>query len=191
VIQVLAVAVAYLLGSINFGVLVCRARGVDIYSVGSGNPGTSNVMRALGKKLAALVLLGDGAKGAAAAAIGLALVDPGFPYVALLAAVVGHALPIWHHFRGGKSVATAIGGLVFVAPVAGLALAAVWIVVLGLSKMASLASLAAMVISVPFLALAGRRGIDLLLAGAIALFVIVRHGGNIKRLLSASERKVS
>ncbi len=190
-IQVLAVAVAYLLGSINFGVLVCRARGVDIYSVGSGNPGTSNVMRALGKKLAALVLLGDGAKGAAAAAIGLALVDPGFPYVALLAAVVGHALPIWHHFRGGKSVATAIGGLVFVAPVAGLALAAVWIVVLGLSKMASLASLAAMVISVPFLALAGRRGIDLLLAGAIALFVIVRHGGNIKRLLSASERKVS
>lgn len=190
-IQVLAVAVAYLLGSINFGVLVCRARGVDIYSVGSGNPGTSNVMRALGKKLAALVLLGDGAKGAAAAAIGLALVDPGFAYVALLAAVVGHALPIWHHFRGGKSVATAIGGLVFVAPVAGLALAAVWIVVLGLSKMASLASLAAMVISVPFLALAGRRGIDLLLAGAIALFVIVRHGGNIKRLLSASERKVS
>ena len=188
---VVVLVIAYLVGSVNFGVLVARTQGVDIYTSGSGNPGTSNVMRVLGKKLAALVLVGDAAKGTAAAAIGALVVDPTFGYAALLAAVVGHAFPIWHRFKGGKSVATTVGGMLYLAPVVGVVLAAVWIVALVVWKTASIGSLVAMALLVPLLALSGRRGTDLVLGAAIALFVVIRHSGNIQRLVSASERKVA
>ncbi|GMR02430.1 MAG: glycerol-3-phosphate 1-O-acyltransferase PlsY [Acidimicrobiia bacterium] len=188
--QILAVVIAYLVGSVSFGVLVARAQGFDIYTVGSGNPGMSNVMRTLGKRSAALVLVGDAAKGVIAAAVGVSLVDPLFGYVALLAAVVGHAFPVWHRFRGGKGVATTLGGLVFIAPLTGIALAVVWVVFLVVWKTASIGSLTAMVLMVPFLAMTGRRGVELAWAGAIAVFVVARHTSNIRRLLTTSERKV-
>ena len=190
-VQVVAVVVAYLLGSIDFGVIVARSQGVDIYSVGSGNPGTSNVMRVLGKKYAAIVLVGDAAKGALAAALGAVLVDPSFGFVTLLVAVLGHAFPIWHHFKGGKSVAVTIGGMIYLAPAVGIALAIVWIVMLLITKTASLGSLTVLVLLVPFLALSGRRGSDLIWASVIALFVIARHRSNIRDLLNVSERKVT
>jgi len=190
VLQVFAVAAAYLLGSIDFGVIVARSQGVDIYSVGSGNPGTSNVMRVLGKKFAAIVLLGDGAKGALAALLGSLLVDPSFGYVTLFAAVLGHAFPIWHRFRGGKSVAAAIGGIIYLAPVVGVVLTVVWVAMLLVTKTASVGSLTVLVLMVPLLTLAGRRGSDLVWAAVISVFVIVRHRSNIVSLLSGSERKV-
>jgi len=190
-VPLVLVIAAYLLGSVNSGVLVARSRGVDIYSEGSGNPGTSNVMRVLGKRLAVVVLLGDGAKGAVAAAIGALLVDPAFGYVTLLAAVVGHAVPVWHRFRGGKSVATAIGGLLYLAPLVGVVLAGIWIVSLVVWKTASIGSLVAMALMVPLLAITGRRGSELVWSAAIAILVTVRHAGNIKLLLRGSERKVS
>lgn len=189
--SLLVIVLAYLLGSVNFGVLMARTQGVDIYSAGSGNPGTSNVMRVLGKKLGALVLVGDAAKGAVAAAIGVLAIDPAFGYVALLAAVVGHAFPVWHRFRGGKSVATTIGGMIYLAPAVGLVLGTVWIVALVVWKTASIGSLVAMGLLVPLLALTGRQSVELVWSTVIALFVILRHTGNIQRLVSASERKVS
>ncbi|MGI9666418.1 MAG: glycerol-3-phosphate 1-O-acyltransferase PlsY [Acidimicrobiia bacterium] len=188
--HVLAVVAAYLIGSVNFGIIVATSRGIDIRSVGSGNPGTSNVLRVLGKKLAAVVLLGDALKGVAAAAIGVAVGEPVFGYVTLAAAVVGHSFPIWHKFMGGKSVATALGGFVYLAPVVGLVLAVIWIALLLIWKTASVASLVSMLLVVPALALAGRETDELLWAGAIALFVIVRHAGNIRDLASRSERTV-
>jgi len=190
-VSLVLVVVAYLVGSLNFGVLVARARGVDIYSEGSGNPGTSNVMRVLGKKLAAVVLLGDGAKGAITAALGALVIDPAFGYVTLFVAVIGHAFPVWHRFRGGKSVATTLGGLLFLAPLVGAILAGIWIVTLVVWKTASIGSLIVMALMVPMLAITGRRGSELVWAAATALFVIARHSSNIKLLLSASERKVS
>lgn len=189
--QLLAIVAAYLIGSVSFGILVAASRGIDIRSVGSGNPGTSNVLRVLGKKLAAVVLLGDAVKGGIAAAVGVAVVDPTFGYVTLLAAVVGHSFPVWHGFRGGKSVATAIGGIVYLAPVVGLVLAGVWLVLVLVWKTASIASLTAMVLLVPGLALAGRSTEELLWAGTLALFVIVRHSGNIERILKRSESTVT
>ena len=173
--------------------------GVDIYSVGSGNPGTSNVLRSLGKGPAALVLLGDGAKGAAAAAIGTvwageinSFMSPETLAVACaFAAVVGHIAPIWHRFRGGKGVATAIGAAVYLAPVFGLVLAILWLIVTLLFKVASIASLGAMVLYVPGLALSGYRGWALVWAAAIAMLVIVRHTPNIRRLAAGSERTVA
>ena len=189
--QLLAIVAAYLIGSISFGILIAASRGIDIRSVGSGNPGTSNVLRVLGKKLAAVVLLGDALKGGIAAALGASIVDPTFGYVTLIAAVVGHSFPIWHGFRGGKSVATAIGGIVYLAPVVGLVLAVIWLTLVLVWKTASIASLATMVLLVPGLALAGRSTEELLWAGALALFVIVRHSGNIERILNRSESTVA
>lgn len=189
--QLLAIVVAYLIGSISFGILVAASRGIDIRTVGSGNPGTSNVLRVLGKRLAAVVLLGDALKGVVAAALGVALVDATFGYVTLFVAVVGHSFPIWHGFRGGKSVATAIGGVVYLAPAVGIVLAVVWLVLVLVWKTASIASLTTMVLLVPCLAIAGRPTSQLLWAAATAVFVIVRHSGNIGRIVRRSESTVT
>lgn len=190
VAQALSIVASYLLGSVNFGIIVASMSGVDIRSVGSGNPGTSNVLRTLGRSRAAVVLLGDGLKGAAAAAIGVVAVDPEFGYVTLLAAVIGHSFPIWHSFRGGKSVATAIGGFIFLAPAVGLVIGIVWIVIVLVWKTASIASIVSMLLVVPGLALTGRTTEELLLATVIAVFVVVRHAGNIRRLATGSERTI-
>ena len=192
-------AIAYLIGSIDFGVIVPRVLGVDIYSVGSGNPGTSNVLRSLGKGPAALVLLGDGAKGALAAAIGTlwsgavgsSMSAETLAVACAFAAVVGHIAPIWYRFRGGKGVATAIGAAVYLAPIFGLILAVLWLIVTLVFKVASIASLGSMVLYVPGIALSGYHGWALVWAAAIAVLVIIRHIPNIRRLAAGSERKVA
>jgi acyl phosphate:glycerol-3-phosphate acyltransferase len=188
--HVIALVAAYLIGSISFGIIVASSQGIDIRTEGSGNPGTSNVLRVLGRRLAIVVLLGDALKGVAAAALGTVLVDDTFGYVTLLVAVVGHSFPIWHGFRGGKSVATAIGGIIYLAPLVGAILALLWIVIVLVWKTASIASLTVMLLLVPALALDGRDVQELLWASAIAIFVIARHSGNIERILSRSERTV-
>jgi acyl phosphate:glycerol-3-phosphate acyltransferase len=188
--QILAIVAAYLLGSVSFGVLVARTQGIDIHTVGSGNTGTSNVMRVLGKKLGAVVLVGDAGKGVLAAVIGGVVVDPAFGYVALLAAVIGHAFPVFHRFRGGKSVATTLGGLVYLAPVVGIVLTVMWAVILIIWKTASIGSIIVMILAVPLLALAGRRGSDLVWTTVIVVFVLFRHSGNIRRLVQHSERTI-
>ena len=189
--QFLAIVIAYLLGSVSFGVLVARTRGIDIHAVGSGNTGTSNVMRVLGKKLGAVVLVGDAGKGMLAAAVGVWMVEPAFGYVTLFAAVIGHAFPVFHRFRGGKSVATTLGGFVLLAPAVGITLTVIWAVVLIVWKTASVGSIIVMILAVPLLWLSGRTGSDLLWSGAIVVFVLIRHSGNISRLIQGSERKVA
>lgn len=189
--QAAAIILAYLLGSVSFGIVVSSMRGVDIRSVGSGNPGTSNIMRTLGRRDAAFVLLGDALKGVAAAMIGELWIGGGFGWVTLLAAAIGHSFPIWHKFRGGKSVATVIGGVLFLAPWVGGVLAIVWIACLLIWKTASIGSLVAMILLVPLLAIAGRPADTLLVAGAISLLVIVRHWSNIIRLFSKTEHQVA
>ena len=188
--EILAIVAAYLLGSVSFGVLVARSQGIDIHTVGSGNTGTSNVMRVLGKKLGAVVLIGDAGKGMLAAALGVWMVDPVFGYVTLFAAVVGHAYPVFHRFRGGKSVATTLGGFVVLAPAVGVALTVIWAVILIVWRTASVGSIIVMVLAVPLLALTGKRGSDLVWSAIIVIFVLIRHGGNIRRLVQGSERKV-
>jgi glycerol-3-phosphate acyltransferase PlsY len=150
----------------------------------------SNVMRVLGKRQAGLVLIGDALKGGGAAALGALAVDPAFGYVTLAAAVVGHSFPIWHRFKGGKSVATVIGGFVYLAPWIGLGMAIIWILLVVVWKTASLASLVVMVLLVPALAIAGRTTEELLWATAIVLFVIVRHFSNIRRLVRSGEESI-
>jgi len=187
----LALVASYLLGSVSFGILVATSRGVDIRSEGSGNPGASNIMRVLGKRAAVVVLIGDGLKGAVAAGIGVVVASPEFGYVTLLAALVGHTFPIWHGFKGGKSVATGLGGIIYLAPLVGLLLGMLWIAMVLVWKTASIASITVMVLLVPALWIGDRADAELLWAAVITLFVFVRHADNIKRLFASNERKVT
>lgn len=184
------ILIAYLLGSVDFGVIVPRILGVNIYDHGSGNPGASNVLRTLGKKAGAAVMLADALKGLAAAWVGVAAV--GYPngFWCGLAAVVGHIFPVWHRFRGGRGVATSIGAVLFLEPWFGLILALGWGTTVALTKTASIASLGAMVVYVPGYALFGWRGWPLLAAALTAGLVVVRHSGNIRRLIGGSEKTV-
>ena len=188
--RLIAVVLAYLIGSIDFGVIVPRVMGVDIYDRGSGNPGASNVFRTLGKRAAAIVLAGDAAKGAIAAAIGTLWIDETFGFVTAFVAVIGHILPVWHGFRGGRGVATAIGAAIYLEPVVGLLLAAIWVAILLIWKVASIGSLVAMGLYVPGFALTGHDTAQLLWASAIAGVVVLRHAPNIRRMFQGAERRV-
>jgi glycerol-3-phosphate acyltransferase PlsY len=186
----MALAIAYVLGSIDFGVIVPRLMGIDIYEAGSGNPGASNVMRTIGKKAGAAVMFGDAAKGALAAYVGSWLVGDVIGFWCGLAAVTGHVFPVWHRFRGGRGVATAIGAALWLEPWFGLILALGWAATVALTKTASLASLGAMVLYVPGYAVFGWRGWSLVAAGVTAGLVIVRHAPNIRRLIGGREQTV-
>jgi glycerol-3-phosphate acyltransferase PlsY len=183
---------AYLIGSLDFAVIVARLKGKDIYALGSGNPGASNALRSMGKQAGALVLLGDLLKGVAAAALGASLGGSATMAVgAGLAAVFGHCYPVFHRFRGGKGAATFAGMLLWVAPWAGLAMVLVFGGVVAATRIASVGSVAGAALALPLAVwLDGVRGRALVwLAGAVVL-VMYRHRGNIARLVRGAERKV-
>lgn len=184
------VVAAYLVGSIDFAVLVARAKGLDIYDLGSGNPGTANVARNLGWKAAAPVLVGDVLKGVVASAVGLWVGTPALAVGAGLAAVLGHCFPIWYRFKGGKGVATAGGAIIVVSPILGVALVVIWATVALLVRISSVASLTVVVLSVPGLAIAGHRGWALIWAGVMAVLVLARHRSNISRLMRGKENSL-
>ncbi|MDH4116255.1 MAG: glycerol-3-phosphate 1-O-acyltransferase PlsY [Acidimicrobiia bacterium] len=192
----LALIGAYFIGSLDFAVVVARAHGVDIHSVGSGNPGASNVLRTLGRGPAAMVFLGDALKGVIAAAIGWLAGGAGDPanqpiaFAAGFLAVAGHCFPIFHRFKGGKGVATAAGVIVFTVPVVGFILAALWTLVAKVFKVASIASLVAVVATVPLAFWQGTRGAALAWLGGMLALIVVRHAPNIRRMISGSEQKV-
>jgi glycerol-3-phosphate acyltransferase PlsY len=188
--DVAALVAGYLLGSIDFGVIVPRLFGIDIYGTGSGNPGATNVLRTVGRREAALVLLGDLAKGAAAAALGNWAGGEVIGFAVGLAAVVGHCFPVWHRFRGGKGVAAAGGMVFFLEPFAGLILLGAFAAVVALTRKASLGSLIAAAALVPTLAAFGHRGWSLGLAGAAVALILIRHIPNIRRLLSGREHTI-
>jgi glycerol-3-phosphate acyltransferase PlsY len=185
-----AVIAGYLIGSIDFGVIVPRLQGVDIYRMGSGNPGASNVLRSVGKTSAALVLLGDVLKGLSAAALGDLAGSDALGFAAGLAAVVGHCFPVWYRFKGGKGVAAAGGVVFWMEPLLGLVLLAVWAGLVGLTRRASIASLALAVLYVPGLVLFDHRGWSLVWGAATALLIVIRHWGNIRRLIAGAEHTI-
>jgi len=188
--------VGYLLGSLPFGYLVARAHGVDIFKVGSGNPGATNVKRVLGAKAGNTVFALDAVKGAVAAAWPLLPWVHGdaadgrlMGLIGVIAAVLGHSFSMFTKFKGGKGVATAAGGLVVLIPVACLIGSAVWVLTFFLSRYVSLGSVLA-AIAVPAASWLMGNPLSLnLVATALGLFVIIRHRENIKRLLSGTESK--
>jgi acyl phosphate:glycerol-3-phosphate acyltransferase len=190
-----ALVVSYLIGSVDFAVIVARLHGVDIHEVGSGNPGTSNVMRTLGRGPAAMVFVGDTLKGVIAAAIGAFLVadaDPLSPWAFMtgLAAVAGHCYPLYHNFKGGKGVATGGGVLAFCIPVVALILTVIWALVAKVGKVASVASLVVVVLTLPLAYWQGVRWPALGVLVAMLALVTIRHRGNISRIVRRAEQKV-
>ena len=190
--DIVLVAVAYLLGSIPFGVVVARVQGgVDLRQVGSGNIGATNVLRAVGKGAAALTLLGDIGKGAFAVALGrwLGVTPPVLAAIAL-ATVAGHLFPVFARFRGGKGVATTLGVVLAAMPAVGALLILIWLAVAALWRYSSLAALTASV-ALPILTwvLDGRPAM-LALSGVLLALVVFRHRENIARLLQGTEGRI-
>jgi len=144
------IATGYLLGSIPSGLVLTRFAGKgDIRAIGSGNIGTTNVLRTGSKLLAALTLLADAGKGVLAVYIADILVGASAPYLAGLACFCGHVFPIWLGFKGGKGVATFIGLILALSPLPGLAFLAIWLLTALIGRRSSLAAIIALIIT-PF-----------------------------------------
>lgn len=189
------VLLGYLLGAIPFGYLLVKLkRGEDVRGGGSGSTGATNVARAAGPALGLLTLVLDAAKGyvAVEAAARLAGAETAWPAAAALAAIVGHSYPVFLRFRGGKSVATALGAFGHFTPLAVGAALGVWLVVVGIWRYVSLASALAAA-SYPLLAFALQRPplAVTLAAVAGASLVIFRHRSNIERLIAGTEPRLT
>jgi len=186
---VVALAGGYLVGSIPFGLVLTKAAGLgDIRAIGSGNIGATNVLRTGRKGLAAATLLLDGLKGVAAVLV-MRWVTPDQDLVAGTAAVLGHTLPVWLAFRGGKGVATGLG--VFLAAMwpVGLACCAVWLVAARVTRISSAGALAAFA-AAPLLALLLSDAEHALLALLVGVLIVWRHEPNIRRLLAGTEPRI-
>jgi glycerol-3-phosphate acyltransferase PlsY len=199
---ILAVLIAYLLGSIPTGFLVAKARGIDIRSVGSGNIGATNVFRTLGKTAGVFVFLIDAAKGWLAVFV-VAKLIAGWLYptagpLALdwfaicsgVAAILGHNYTCWLYFKGGKGIATSAGALFALVPWPLLIILAIWIAVFVFSRYVSLASISAS-FALPFAAwLVGESTAKVLVTAALAALAIYKHKANIQRLLKGTENRI-
>ena len=180
---------SYLAGSLSSAIIVCRIAGLpDPRTQGSGNPGATNVLRFGSKKIAAIVLLSDGLKGAIpvlfASYQGLTLFE-----ICLVAffTFLGHVYPVFFHFKGGKGVATYLGGLIAINLLAGLIFSLIWLLVAKVLKISSLAALIATALSPFYFYLITGDLKSTLIIGLISLLIFYTHRDNIKRLINKEE----
>lgn len=198
----LVVVLSYLLGSINFAYITARIKGIDISSEGSGNPGTSNVLRTLGKGSAAIVLFGDLLKGAIPI---IYFYQDQYFLIYGLAAVIGHIYPVFYKFKGGKGVATYLGvyiTTVFVNPhnsdlfnteifqILNIpALAFFYFVIFKTTRVSAIASLTTVLITVSLLIYANNEISNVVILSVIFVLILLKHSENIKRLREGKENK--
>lgn len=189
--------VAYLLGSIPFGLLITQAAGLgDVRKIGSGNIGATNVLRTGRRELAALTLLLDALKGLAAVLLARYFFPGDAMFIAAIAVFLGHCFPVWLGFKGGKGVATFIGILFGIAWPVGLIFCAVWLLIAWARKTSSLAALTAAVTAPIFAYVAwlqgwAPNGLNFAATVAvIAALVIYNHRANIGRLINNTEPKI-
>ena len=179
----------YLLGSIPFGLILTRLAGLgDVRKIGSGNIGATNVLRAGSKKLAALTLILDAAKGTAAVLLAAQWGETP-ALLAGLGAFLGHLFPVWLGFRGGKGVATYIGVLLGLYWPAAIAFCAIWLAVAAITRYSSLSALAASAAVPLILAVIGKTQIALLFL-VFTVLLYWRHAENIGRLLRGEEGRI-
>jgi len=180
----------YLLGSIPFGVVLTRLAGLgDVRRIGSGNIGATNVLRTGRKDLAALTLVLDAVKGAAAVRIGIAVGGPDFAVTGALGAFLGHLFPVWLGFRGGKGVATYVGCLAAASWPAGLAFAGVWLATAAITRFSSLAALLA-ALATPFVLVWLQLFQYAEVFGVLTALLWAKHYENIGRLLTGRESRI-
>lgn len=181
---------SYFFGTFPSALLVAKRGGIDVTAAGSGNPGTSNVVRLLGWKYGAVVFALDMAKGAIAAIIGWQIDGTRvsvLAYVCVVAAIIGHTYPITRKFKGGKGVATGGGAMYVVHPLISLVLFTSWFVIRKVTKKSSVASLA-ITIALPIaIALGGAEAWEIIALVVMVILILIRHVGNIQRLRSKQE----
>ncbi|GAA3648295.1 glycerol-3-phosphate 1-O-acyltransferase PlsY [Asaccharospora irregularis] len=193
---ILIAVISYLLGNISTSYIVAkRIAGVDIRTQGSGNAGSTNVLRTLGKKAGAMTFLGDILKGVIAVLVSRIIsnmlgVDTVLAsYVAVIFVVMGHNWPVFLGFRGGKGVATSLGAMTCVHPIIALSCLLIFIVIVALSKYVSLGSVLGIAAS-PLMMIATGNRAGFVVALFLAISVTYTHRANIKRLFKGEERKI-
>ena len=186
---IFVIVIAYFLGNISPSTLIGRAMGVDIKKEGSGNAGTTNALRVLGKKAGLITLIVDIGKGVIAVLIGNALAGPEAAMYCALAAFVGHIWPLLFGFKGGKGVAVAFGGIVAINWQLGLLCLAIVAVIVLITRMVSAGSVS---VAIVFPVLTYFMEPDFLHVGIImAVLLVYKHKGNIQRLIKGEENKLS
>ncbi len=186
----LATLIGYGLGSIPFGLLITWAAGLgDVRKIGSGNIGATNVLRTGKKWAAALTLLLDGGKGAAAVLLTNAIFGPSGAMVAGLAAVFGHIFPVWLKFRGGKGVAAFIGVLLGLYWPVGLFVIATWLAMAFVLKYSSLSALTAAALAPAYMMVAGKLT-EAIFTLLLTIVIFVTHHDNIYRLWHGTEPRI-
>lgn len=189
-VLILVAILAYLLGSVPFGLVITRALGLgDLRKIGSGNIGATNVLRTGNKPAALATLLLDAGKGGIAVLIARALAGNDAAQLAALASFLGHIFPIWLGFKGGKGVATFLGTLLALAWPVGLATCASWLVAALIGRISSLAALVAAASSTLWMLALGQ-GQMMVLGAILTLLVYWRHTENIKRIRAGAEPRI-
>jgi len=197
---IIVTIIAYLLGSISFSVIISKKMaGFDVREKGSGNAGTTNVLRTVGKKVAALTLLCDILKGVLA--IGIAIIASKMwtdvnsellKYLAGFFAILGHTFPIFFEFRGGKGVATSLGVLITLNWEIGLICLVFGVILIVLTRMVSVGSIMSAILFPILMVFMGKVGFEAIVVSIlIALLVVFNHRTNIKRLKNGTENKLS
>lgn len=188
---VLTAVLSYMLGSILFGLPIAKMMRLgDLRSMGSGNIGTTNVLRTGNMFAAMATLLLDGGKGAVAVLAAGAILGDDAAQVAGVSAVLGHVFPVWLRFKGGKGVATFVGVTLALSFPAGVAVCATWLCFAGASRMASVGSLAGALLAPVWFWLTGSP-IAVLATAVMALLVWTRHADNISRLAKGKEPRMA
>ena len=189
----LALLLSFLCGSIPFGVLIGKSRGVDVRAVGSGNTGATNSWRAMGATMGMIVFALDVAKGVAGPLLGHWLAPGNEIGIAAcgIAAVLGHIFSPFLGFKGGKGIATSLGALLGLMPIVGVLIFAVWGAVLGITRMISAASIVACV-ALPILAFVfyHQQWPYIVVALLMSVFAFIKHIPNIKRIRAGVEPRV-
>lgn len=187
--QWLTYFICYLIGSVTFGPILAHLRGVDLKTVGSGNIGATNVLRALGKKAATATLIGDTLKGSAAVLLGMYfLEDPVTVGLCGISSIIGHNFPVFLKFRGGKGVATSLGVLAVYLPLAAAGFVIIWSAVFRIWKISSLSALFAF--SGVFLIAYFMYQEEFPVITGMFVLAVIMHRGNIVRLIKGAEPRV-
>ena len=185
---IVLILVSYVIGSVPTGYLLGKLRGVDVRMVGSGNVGATNVARAVGKSQGVITLIADAAKGYLPVLAALQLGQDSLTLtLTAIAAFLGHLYPVFLKFQGGKGVATGFGSLLALAPLAALVLVVVFVLVAGATRIVSLGSLATAVAAPLSLWLFHQPPVIVGMGFVLGAMVIFRHRGNIQRLLAGTE----
>ena len=188
-LAVLAVVAAYFIGTLPSAIIIARSKGIDITTFGSGNPGASNVSRALGWKYGGMVFVLDAAKGAIPVAAMLS--DRPIAYLCGAAAIVGHIFPITRSFKGGKGIATGGGVLLPLHPPVMVGALITWLLIAKVGKKASVASIVVVPLVMIGLSVIGTPAWEIFAFIGIGVLIEIRHLSNIKRLITGTEPPVS